>query len=52
MMFWLIRATQISSLTYRLLLSTMMAAYLLREGLSNAKKRKLQKLLPPPEPSL
>ena len=50
-MIWLIRATQISSLTYRLLLTTMMAVYLVREGLSNNQKRKLQRQLPVPETS-
>ena len=50
MMHWLIRATQVTSLTYRLLLTTMMTAYLIREGLSNRQKLKLQKQLPPPPP--
>ncbi len=39
MMYWLIRATQVTSLTYRLLLATMMIVYLIREGLSNAQKK-------------
>ena len=50
MMYWLIRATQVTSLTYRLLLTTMMTVYLIREGLSNAQKNK-QLRLPAPEPS-
>lgn len=48
MMIWLIRATQVSSLTYRLLLTTMMTAYLIREGLNNSQKRKLERALPSP----
>jgi hypothetical protein len=34
MMFWLFRATQVTSLIYQLILATMMTVYLLREGLS------------------
>jgi len=49
MMYWLIRATQVTSLTYRLLLTTMMTVYLLRDGVSNHQKRKLQKQLPAPD---
>ena len=49
MMKWLIRATQVSGLTYRLLLTTMMTVYLIREGLSRAQKHKLQRALPAPE---
>jgi hypothetical protein len=50
-MIWLIRAAQVSSLTYRIVLSGMMTYYLIREGLSKAQKRKLQRALPPPEPA-
>jgi hypothetical protein len=47
MMFWLFRATQVTSLTYRLLLATMMTVYLIREGLSNSQKNKLPQLPAP-----
>jgi len=47
MMKWLIRATQVSSLTYRLLLTTMMTVYLIREGLNTAQKRKTLQLEAP-----
>lgn len=45
MMYWLIRATQVTSLTYRLLLTTMLTFCLIREGLSNAQRRKLSRQL-------
>lgn len=47
MMKWLFRATQVTSLTYRLLLTTMMTVYLIREGLNNAQKNKLPQLPSP-----
>ena len=49
-MIWLIRAAQVSSLTYRIVLSGMMTYYLIREGLSRKQRRKLQNQLPAPEP--
>ena len=52
MMHWLIRATQVSSLTYRLLLTAMMTYYLIREGVSSRQKQKLMRLPPPPKPAL
>jgi Leu/Phe-tRNA-protein transferase len=45
MMFWLIRATQVTRLVYQLVLATMMTTHLLREGVRNTKKRKFQKQL-------
>lgn len=48
MMHWLIRATQVSGLTYRLLLTTMMTVYLIREGLSNKQRNHVPQLPPPP----
>ena len=50
MMYWLIRATQVTTLTYQLLLATMMTVYLIREGLSNAQKRKTLQLPAPKTP--
>jgi hypothetical protein len=49
-MYWLIRATRVTSLTYRLLLTTMMTVYLIREGLSHSQRNKTLQL-PPPEHS-
>lgn len=47
MMLWLYRATQVTSLTYRLLLTTMMTVYLIREGLNNSQKKKIPQLPAP-----
>ena len=44
MMKWLIIATRVSSLVHRLLLTTMLTAYLIRDGLSKAQRRKALRL--------
>lgn len=49
MMYWLIRATQVTGLTYRLLLTTMMTVYLVREGLSSKQRARIPQLPPPPK---
>jgi len=50
MMYWLIRATQVTGLTYRIVLTTMMTAYLIREGLSSKQRSHIPQLPPPPNP--
>jgi hypothetical protein len=52
MMHWLIRATQVTGLTYRLLLTTMMTVYLLREGVKGIRKEDVPRLPPPPQKNL
>jgi len=49
MMYWLARATQVTGLTYRLLLTSMMTYYLIREGLSRRQRDHVPQLPAPPK---